>query len=363
MSAPEAPGRGLQFAETQLRRHGWRRGQGLGRREDGIAQAIRVKVKCDTAGVGHDAAEPFTFHWWDHVFNKAAANIAVEAGQDGISVKALSEQGGSISNKKPRKAGSSGSLLYGRFVKSATLTARGEEAVTASSESSQEEEEKLDLSSVRRLTDEELVQACGGRTAHKGARHGLTMSAKLARLEEQERAFLATYRQREQQQEPPESSQGKKKKRKRSRDGAEVPQSQEANTEQEEVLEEEKVVKKKKKKKQGPSREEELAGEEEVVRKKKKKVVTEPCGEEVSGEEGKVMKRRKKPEVSIEEEVVEEDGKAAKRRKKKKKKKQEEEDKEEPAETDVPLQETDEPNLGHSPTKKRRKKKRKREPE
>ncbi|NXQ51668.1 GPTC4 protein, partial [Anthoscopus minutus] len=167
-------------------------GQGLGRREDGIAEAIRVKVKCDTAGVGHDSAEPFTFHWWDHVFNKAAANIAVEAGQDGISVKALSEQGGRISNKKLHKAGNRGSLLYGHFVKSATLTACGEESTTlpTSSESSEEEEE-LDLSSVRRLTDEELVQACGGRTAHKGARHGLTMSAKLARLEEQERAFLA----------------------------------------------------------------------------------------------------------------------------------------------------------------------------
>uniref|UniRef100_H0YZK8 G patch domain-containing protein 4 n=1 Tax=Taeniopygia guttata TaxID=59729 RepID=H0YZK8_TAEGU len=83
MSAAEPPGRGMLFAETQLRRHGWRRGQGLGRREDGIAEAIRVKVKCDTAGVGHDAAEPFTFHWWDHVFNQAAANIAVEAGQVG----------------------------------------------------------------------------------------------------------------------------------------------------------------------------------------------------------------------------------------------------------------------------------------
>ncbi|KAI1229900.1 G patch domain-containing protein 4, partial [Lamprotornis superbus] len=339
-------------------------GQGLGRRQDGIAEAIRVKVKCDTAGVGHDAAEPFTFHWWDHVFNKAAANIAVEAGQDGISVKALSEQGGGISNKKPRKAGSSGSLLYGRFVKSATLTACGEESVTlpTSSESS-EDEEKLDLSSVRRLTDEELVQACGGRTAHKGARHGLTMSAKLARLEEQERAFLATYRQREQQQEPPESNQGKKKKKKQSRDGAnpEVPQSQEPNREQEETLKEEKVVKRKKKN-QRPSREEELTADEEVMRKKKKKVVTEPCGEEVSGEEGKVMKR-KKPELSTDEEVTEEETKAAKRRKKKKKKKQEEEDKEEPAETDIPLQDTDEPNLGHSPTKKRKKKKKKREPE
>ncbi|NWR54207.1 GPTC4 protein, partial [Bucorvus abyssinicus] len=196
-------------------------GQGLGKREDGIAEAIRVKVKCGTAGgsaaplrrglvpsghcwlwplrwllctsqVGHDAAEPFAFHWWDHVFNKAAANIAVEAGQDGVSMKTLSEQGGRISNKKPRKASGAGDMLYGHFVKSATLTACGEEStkLPAGSESS-EEEEKLDLSSARRLTDEELMRVCEGRTAHKGARHGLTMSAKLARLEEQERAFLA----------------------------------------------------------------------------------------------------------------------------------------------------------------------------
>ncbi|NXX99952.1 GPTC4 protein, partial [Centropus bengalensis] len=169
-------------------------GQGLGKREDGIAEAIRVKVKCDTAGVGHDAGEPFSFHWWDHVFNKAAANIAVEAAQDGISVKALSEQGELLSAKKPRKASSADTMLYGRFVKSATLTARGEEATklpAGSGSSEEEEEENLDLSSARRLTDEELMRACGGRTAHKGARHGLTMSAKLARLEEQERAFLA----------------------------------------------------------------------------------------------------------------------------------------------------------------------------
>ncbi|NXJ85950.1 GPTC4 protein, partial [Trogon melanurus] len=169
-------------------------GRGLGKREDGIAEALRVKVKCDTAGVGHDAAEPFSFHWWDHVFNEAAANIAVEAGQDGISVKTLSKQGVKISNKKPRKAGAAGPMLYGHFVKSATLTAHGEEPTKppACSESSEEEDEdKLDLSSAKRLTDDELMRVCGGRTAHKGARHGLTMSAKLARLEEQERAFLA----------------------------------------------------------------------------------------------------------------------------------------------------------------------------
>ncbi|XP_017664069.1 PREDICTED: G patch domain-containing protein 4 [Lepidothrix coronata] len=391
MSAPGPPGRGMRFAETQLRRHGWRRGHGLGKRQDGIAEAIRVKVKCDTAGVGHDAAEPFTFHWWDHVFNKAAANIAVEAGQDGISVKALSEQGGGISNKKPRKAGGTRDLLYGRFVKSATLTACGEESMTlpTGSESSEEEEEKMDLSSARRLTDEELVQACGGRTAHKGARHGLTMSAKLARLEEQERAFLAMYRCKEQQQELLESSplaesQGKKKKkRKKSRDRAdpEVPQSQESNGEEEEVSGKEVKVVKRKKKKIWERSEEELMGEGEKVMRKK---VTEPCGEEeasgeegkvmkrrkkpeacteqeMAGEEGKVMKRRKKPEAHTEQEVVDEEGKAAKR--KKKKQKQEEEDKEEAAETDIPLEGTGEPDLGHSPRKKRKKKKRKREPE
>ncbi|NXT90867.1 GPTC4 protein, partial [Anhinga rufa] len=167
----------------------------------------------------------------------------------------------------------------------------------------------------RRLTDKELIEACGGRTAHKGARHGLTMSAKLARLEEQERAFLATYRRKERQREPPESSppaggqeKGKKKKRKQSRDeaDAEVLQSQE------------------------PSGEEEVAGEEGKVMKRKKKKNQEPSGEEeVAGEEEKAEKRKK-----------------------------EEEDKEELVETEVPLEDTN----GHNPRKKK-KKKRKREPE
>ncbi|XP_051497038.1 G patch domain-containing protein 4 [Apus apus] len=335
-SPPEPPGPGMRFAERQLRRHGWRSGQGLGKREDGIAEAIRVKVKCDTAGVGHDAAEPFSFHWWDHIFNKAAANVAVEAGQDGISMKTVSEEGVRVSNKKPLKASSPGTMLYGRFVKSATLTARGEEPTKLPSGSESSEEEELDLSSARRLTDEELVRACGGRTAHKGARHGLTMSAKLARLEEQERAFLATYRHEEQQHEPPESSPPaerleKKKKRKRSRGDPEVLQNQESSREEEEVgWEEGKVMKRKKSR--------------------------EPSEEDVAGEEGMAAKKKKKKQEQDKEEPVETE------KKKKKKKKKKEENKEELVETEVPLEDTDGPDqVGHSPRKKR--KKRKREPE
>ncbi|NXJ15511.1 GPTC4 protein, partial [Odontophorus gujanensis] len=69
----------------------------------------------------------------------------------------------------------------------------------------------------------------GGNAAGGGARHGLTMSAKLARLEQQERAFLAAMQHRGggQPESPhgsakPEKEKKKKKKRKRSVDGADV---------------------------------------------------------------------------------------------------------------------------------------------
>ncbi|XP_053134456.1 G patch domain-containing protein 4 [Hemicordylus capensis] len=209
-SSSGSSSKGLRFAEEQLARHGWRRGQGLGKRENGISEALKVKVKCGTAGVGHNSAEQFTFHWWDHLFNASAANIAVEAGQDGVKVKQVSGQDSAITNQKPRKAQGAKNMLYGRFVKAATLTASGEELLeppscsgssSSSSSSEEDEDEKLDLSTARRLTDEELVRACGGRTAHKGARHGLMMSAKLARLEEQEKAFLASRSRQEEEEE------------------------------------------------------------------------------------------------------------------------------------------------------------------
>ncbi|XP_061299827.1 G patch domain-containing protein 4 [Pezoporus flaviventris] len=426
MSAPGPPGRGLVFAERQLRRHGWRRGQGLGRQEHGIAEPIRVKVKCGTAGVGHDASEPFSFHWWDHVFNQAAANIAVEAGQDGISLKALSKQGVRISNRKPHKASGTPSLLYGRFVKSATLTAHGEEpAGSASSEEEEEEEEELDLSSARRLTDEELMRVCGGRTAHKGARHGLTMSAKLARLEEQERAFLATLGH----EEPPER-QGKKRQREECRDGASAKALQRQGPSEEEEGDEGKAAKRKKKKHQEPNGEEEVAGEEGKAARRKKKqqqqedkeepIVMEKRKKQENKEEPIVMekkkrkrqekeneeesvvmqkkkqkenkeepvvvekKKRKKQEKENEEESIVMEKKQQKENKEKpivmekkkrkkeneeepvvmgKKKRQQQQDKEEPAEAEMPLEDTDGPDqASHSPRKKK-KRRRKKDPE
>ncbi|XP_068963689.1 G patch domain-containing protein 4 isoform X1 [Petaurus breviceps papuanus] len=178
--------RGMKFAEEQLQKHGWTQGKGLGKKEDGIAQAIKVKLKQDNAGVGHDPSKEFTDHWWSQLFNKTAASLVVETGKDGVKMKTQAKD----TSKQKRSRGSKSSLLYGHFIKSATLTSGGEKAEKQSEQSSEDEASPP----AKILTDEELIRACEGRTAHKGARHGLTMKAKLARLEEQERAFLAQYK-------------------------------------------------------------------------------------------------------------------------------------------------------------------------
>lgn len=203
-AAAQEKGRGLSFAEQQMLRHGWEQGKGLGKEENGICEPIKVKVKCDKGGVGHKQSEQFTFHWWDHVFNKASSGLDVESGQDGVVVKkkeGKDDEEGMISNKKPRKAMLKKSGLYGGFVKSATLLSgqeQPERRSSSSEDSSSSDDDELDLSSTTKLSDRALIKACGGRTAHKGARHGLTMSAKLARLEQQEQEFMAKYGKKEQ---------------------------------------------------------------------------------------------------------------------------------------------------------------------
>jgi len=57
--------------------------------------------------------------------------------------------------------------------------------------------EDKDLSLLRTLTDDELVKACGGRTAHKGGRHGHRMNAKLARIEKAEAEYMLNHKSKE----------------------------------------------------------------------------------------------------------------------------------------------------------------------
>ncbi|XP_010642094.1 G patch domain-containing protein 4 [Fukomys damarensis] len=202
---PEAKGRGMKFAEEQLLKHGWTRGKGLGRKENGITQALKVTLKQDTHGVGHDPAKEFTNHWWDELFNKTAANLVVETGQEGVQIRRLSE---TTQRNHPKP-----NLLYQKFVKTATLTS-GEEKPNGDLESCSDSHQEPTPPEI--LTDEMLLQACEGRTAHKAARLGITMKAKLARLEAQEQAFLARLKGQDPGPSPPqtESKPSKKKKKK-----------------------------------------------------------------------------------------------------------------------------------------------------
>merc|ERR1712228_484686 len=88
--------------------------------------------------------------------------------------------------------------------------------------------EDKDLSLLRTLTDEELVKACGGRTAHKGGRHGHRMNAKLARIEKAEAEYMQNHKSKEEKSAANRLEEGvddcaaeakkKKKKRKREKD-------------------------------------------------------------------------------------------------------------------------------------------------
>ncbi|XP_027042238.1 G patch domain-containing protein 4-like [Pocillopora damicornis] len=146
------------FARKQLEKHGWAEGKGLGKEESGISKAIKVNIKTDTAGVGYDAGDQFSFHWWDHVFNKTAKSIVVQESNDGVEVVKSGKESCVISSKRPSK-NSNKSLLYGRFVKASSQTPK-----RALSDSEEDTDEERDFSNLS--TEDKVFQACGGRTAH-----------------------------------------------------------------------------------------------------------------------------------------------------------------------------------------------------
>merc|ERR1711942_559270 len=177
--------------------------------------------------MGHDMAEEFTFQWWDHVFNRAASKIKLKGeddseGSDSEDDAATSANASfDISNKKPtKKKYDPKQILYGRFVSGGLLVdenqARLKEVADVTildgnggvvlpasappmsdnddsdSSDSDDSEEEMKLYAAAGLPEEELLRRCGGRTAHKGARHGLKASAKLERIERQEGSAKAS---------------------------------------------------------------------------------------------------------------------------------------------------------------------------
>ncbi|XP_047038366.1 G patch domain-containing protein 4 [Helicoverpa zea] len=183
----------MDFARRQLEKYGWADGKGLGKHENGISEALKPKLKRSVAGVGHDAAAEFNEHWWTTLYDKAAANVDVKE-KDGVTkkIKTKDNQEFVITNStwklnKKQKDTDNEEQYSDYFVRTAVLT-NGASNVERVRESDSEDDEKKD---VFKMTDEELFAKCEGRTAHKGARHGLKATGKLARIAQQEALLLS----------------------------------------------------------------------------------------------------------------------------------------------------------------------------
>lgn len=179
------------FAERMLRKQGWTDGQGLGKTQQGIVDPIKPTLKFDKTGIGHDHAEEFTNNWWDLAFKKAANKIEVEETKDGqIDVKSKKRS----KKKRKREKAEAKNALYAGFTKSATLTDGHmieESSNTAKKEQDSSSEDEMDkFSAVTKLLSDENLFKAAGITAHKGARHGCTMKAKLQRVEESDQKYL-----------------------------------------------------------------------------------------------------------------------------------------------------------------------------
>jgi len=182
----------MDFAKKQLEKYGWKEGQGLGKEgNEGIPKAIKPHYKTGKAGMGFDLAEELTDTWWTRAYDDCLRNVSVQKDPETGAAKVeagLKEDGEACSdaphirmNKRLMKAN------FCDFNKGGTLD-NGK--VIEEPEAPEEPAKKKKKKTV--LSDEDLFKACGGRTAHKGARHGLKLSGKLARLAAQD-AYLTAH--------------------------------------------------------------------------------------------------------------------------------------------------------------------------
>uniref|UniRef100_A0A1B6MQW0 G patch domain-containing protein 4 n=1 Tax=Graphocephala atropunctata TaxID=36148 RepID=A0A1B6MQW0_9HEMI len=137
----------MEFSKRYLLKYGWNEGEGLGKTQSGIKNAIKPKLKFDKAGMGYDHSLEFTDSWWEKVYNEALNVTNIQDTKPMLDTENNSP--GEVNNQKRKK----------------------------------KRKKKL-------YDSDNLFEACEGRTVHKGARHGLELSGKLQRLEEQEKKLL-----------------------------------------------------------------------------------------------------------------------------------------------------------------------------
>lgn len=168
----------MNFGQKVLEKYGWKKGDGLGKKKDGMKEAIKPKLKANNLGFGFKLGAEFQDNWWENVYNEAASNISVEKNDTTCFVKTIEEDVELLPHKK-KKCCKSIKESHSLFQKESTVS----------------EENNVDRLNVFD-NSMELFEKCGKRTVHKGARHGLSLSGKLSRLEKQEEVLLQSLKQK-----------------------------------------------------------------------------------------------------------------------------------------------------------------------
>lgn len=181
----------MDFGKKILMNYGWSEGNSLGKNNTGITVPIKASFKFDNTGLGSNIQKTESGnHWWERVFNEASANIQVNSETDQVSLNTLDSNAVELTNKfysMKKIQENHGAMTYGSFLKSSTLLANVGEEVPLPGHVTTDD---IEIKEVDLMSDEALLEACEFRTAHKGARHGLKLSGKLARLAEQDKMLL-----------------------------------------------------------------------------------------------------------------------------------------------------------------------------
>lgn len=178
----------MDFASKYMASKGWTSGDGLGKHLHGRKDPVKVKYKFDINGLGHDKAETDKYKWWERAFQSAAD--AIEVGKDN-KISKIEGKEAIVSTSRPMSKSMNRALLYGsHFVKAGVMSGGKFTREESDSDSDSSSDDEGGKGRIVEVTDEALFAACGGMTGHKGARHGINMTAKLARVKEQERIGL-----------------------------------------------------------------------------------------------------------------------------------------------------------------------------
>ncbi|KAJ2559781.1 hypothetical protein EV175_000166 [Coemansia sp. RSA 1933] len=180
------------FAEQQLVKYGWKKGQGLGKNREGVKRAITVSQRTDNRGIGSDSSQ-WNSNWWDHLYNKASGSSSTANTPQTTLSEDNEEEENDYQTKVALAENERDTLddYQGLFVRavstsvsatvktSASLPKQSDKRGTRVDRTQFVRDSSIHLGSTG-ITDAELFAACEGRMARKGAR--AEQNGKLARV-------------------------------------------------------------------------------------------------------------------------------------------------------------------------------------